>query len=346
MSDATSETSAPQDVGMEDQEDILKKGAEKQRKRREQYRASKQRSRARGKQLLKGAQEMFKDKEKVELSLEERFANWTVTKPEKIIAIAREDDRYMTFAFNRKKQVKRFSYLAHAIVLTREGMLRIFMTCDVLGYCSCKYKDKCFEKYGTHWHCLVKTPGVIDDFRRKCSMSLPERQPELRPESGKMQKSPPHIRFFGIKCERHLVYVMHYVSCLTASNRIHTKGRHEHFDLHGPIEKHLVLPNDRKCQKLKDRLMITLGAKHSSENCECYDGKQKKEKRAMWRMKSWAERGEAILRAYRLSNEKREPISRLSEEDLLKSVQSILEEMKETEGTVSQIRTDANACGD
>lgn len=232
------------------------------------------------------------------LPVEEERAQTLVVKtyatPQEIIRLA------------RLEQAVPYKYISHEIVLTTSAFLYLADNHTILGLCTCQFTSKCqaSQVFGHHFHVLLYHPGHSNDsISRKMNLLLYKREP-YQEVTGQFVKKPVHKRSISIRCEFHLLYVMHYISCVTASKRsaLYEKGTHGHIFLNGPLKGHIhhlkrnkMIANRKECDSTKRHWEKELAITHNYDTCTCIRGKKFMEKQLEYEKMSTEERVNKML---------------------------------------------------
>lgn len=190
-----------------------------------------------------------------------------------------------------------YQYLSHDFVFTKSALHWYFKNTQVLGFCQCCYTDEKCKDLAPHFHVLTYHPNMTNDtVMRRVAMVMPLREPGFDGETLMMNKNPPHRMTTTIRCEHHLVMVMHYISCQTASKSSFSRGSHKHCEpMVGPVARHAITKKDPSCSKLKRDLKERLGVRHNFLKCTCTDGAGQQQKFAAAKIKTWKKKGEKLL---------------------------------------------------
>lgn len=234
----------------------------------------------------------------------------------------KESDKYMVSGHC-------LEFISHEIVKTVSCAHWLFTNTKVLGYCRCKFTDEACKHMPPHMHMLVYHPKYTGQaLQRATRRVLYERAPTLSPEDGILKLDTKHKCGIAIKCEYHLAYVCHYISCKTASKSWRSVGQHEHYECRGPIDNHEVSKEDPRCQKVKDRIVMEMKCRHNQELCSCWLGMKSTLRRSNLALLSWEERRTKLEKTMRAANDKGGNMARLSEEQLQKRVMEVIARMR------------------
>lgn len=167
-----------------------------------------------------------------------------------------------------------YQSLFHVIAHGHEALEYMFAgNWTILGWCRCKESTmEDAEPKHLHFHLLVKAPsGYVHG--KMAGKLLDMYKPKEDVDGVKVC----HAKELAIHCEKHLMAVAHYVSCLKSSvKKKYTDVQHHHFDCHGPMGKHTV----KECDKLTADATKAVDVQHNFKECGCFLGEKALEKKS------------------------------------------------------------------